>query len=169
MWLLGATKRQRRPSAMEGFEFSGTQPAAFGGSTIPPSAIEAYLTTEYRIWGEWPMVLRIGRPNARLATLYRTHSVETAAVLTAWNPYSETKPDAENHAAEARLISDLDRLGLRHQPGRGADPTGQWPPEDSRLVVGLDLATAARLGQRFGQNGFVWAAADREPMLILLR
>lgn len=149
--------------------FSGTRSSDFRSSAVPYATTEAYLATEYRIDGEWPLVLRIGQPNARLASLYRAHSAETAAVLTAWNPYSEAKPDAENHAAQVRLISDLDRLGLRHQPGRGTDPTGKWPPEESHLILGLDLTTAKSLGERFGQNGFVWVSADATPTLILLR
>ena len=149
--------------------FLGTQISAFGGSTIPPSTIEAYLTTEYRIWGEWPLVLRIGQFNEQLAARYQGHLVATAAVLTAWNPYSEPRPDVENDAAQKALLQELDRLGLRHRPGHGADPTGKWPPEDSCLVLGLDLATAASLGTQFKQNGFVWIAADAVPTLVLLR
>lgn len=169
MWLLGATKRQASTLRKEGFLFSGTRSSDFGNSAVPYATTEAYLATEYRIGGEWPLVLQIGQPNARLAALYLAQSAETAAVLTAWNPYSEAKPDAENHAAQARLIFSLNQLGLRHQPGHGADPTGKWHPEDSRLILGLDLATAASLGKKFGQNGFVWASADATPTLILLR
>lgn len=149
--------------------FSGTDITAFGGSRIPRSTIKAYLATEYRITGERPLVLHIGELNVQLAALYQEHATDRAAVLTAWNPYSEPQSDAQNHAAQAQLISELDRLGLRHEPGHGADPTGLWPPEDSRLVLGLDYAVATSLGNRFGQNGFVWAAADANPTLILLR
>ena len=148
--------------------FSGTAISAFHRSRIPRSTIEAYLATDYRIEGEWPLVLRVGLPSESLTALYRTHSVQTAAVLTAWNPYSEPRPDAENHAAQTRLVSELDRLGLPHQPGHGADPTGEWLPEDSRLVLGLDLEVATSLGIRFGQNGFVWTRADAVPHLVLL-
>ena len=149
--------------------FSGIIISSFYRSRISHATIAAYLATEYRIQGDWPLVLRIGQPNEQLASLYGVHAVRCAAILTAWNPYSEPKPDAENHAAQARLIAELDRLGLQHQPGHGADPTGQWPPEDSRLVFGLDFATATSLGVRFGQNGYVWAAADAEPTLVLLQ
>lgn len=169
MWLLGATKRVASALRMEGFVFSGTSIAAFGRSRIPRSTIEAYLATEYRIQGDWPLALRIGQANERLADLYRRHSVGSASVLTAWNPFSEPKSDVENHCAQGQMITEFDRLGLRHQPGHGADPTGKWPPEDSRLVLGADLGTARLLGRQFRQNGFVWAAADATPTLILLR
>ena len=149
--------------------FSGTMISAFCSSRIPRSTIAAYLATEYRIAGNSPLVLRIGQPNQQLAALYRGHAVDRAAVLTAWNPHSEPRPDAQNHAAQAQLIAELDRIGLHHEPGHGADPTGLWPAEDSRLVLGLDYVIATSLGIRFGQNGFVWAAADADPTLVLLR
>jgi hypothetical protein len=90
-------------------------------------------------------------------------------VLTAWNPYSEPQPDAENETAQRELISAIDSLSLRHEPGPGADPTGKWPPEPSRLVLGIDLETAATLGRRFRQNGIVWVSANAVPILVLLR
>jgi hypothetical protein len=157
------------PSTLEGFLISGTQISAFGGSQIARSTVEAYLATEYRIWGEWPLVLRIGQPNADLAALYKSLATEGAAVITAWNPYSEPRPNAKNVAAQDQLIAELDRRSLRHQPGHGADANGNWPPEDSQLVLGIDLAAAATLGKQFFQNGIVWATSDAVPTLVLLR
>lgn len=148
---------------------SGTDIFAFGGSQISRPTIEAYLATDYRVWGECPLMLRIGRRNAGLATLYGKHAVEAAAVITAWNPRSEPKTKPENAAAQDRLVAERDRKGLAHLLGEGADPTGQWPPEESRLVLGIDLADAATLGKQFEQNGIVWAGADAVPTLILLR
>ena len=149
--------------------FSGIDISAFGGSQIAPATIEAYLATEYRAWGDWPLVLRIGQESHPLASLYRQEDAKGAAMLTAWNPFSEPREVAENDAAQLRLIGELDRLGFAHQPGNGADPTGQWPPEDSRLVLGISLEIAASLGRQFRQNGIVWVAADAVPLLVLLR
>jgi hypothetical protein len=93
----------------------------------------------------------------------------SSAVLTAWNPHSEHRSDAENEIAQAELISEIDRLALRHRPGHGTDPSGKWPPEPSRLVLGLDSETAGSLGRQFGQNGVVWVAHNAIPELLLLR
>ena len=82
------------------------------------------------------------RPAERpLVALYREYGVSTAAVLTAWNPWNQPKSSAENEVAQTALISKIDALLLRHWPGHGADPMGKWPPEQSRLVLGLDLNT----------------------------
>lgn len=130
--------------------------------------IGAYLATEYQIWSKRPFVLRIGQQSDELAALYQEYAVSTAAVLTAWNPRSELRPNAENEIAQAELISEIDRLALRQWSGHGADPTGEWPPEQSSLVLGLDLGTAQLLAYRFGQNGIVWAGEDTVPTLVLM-
>lgn len=148
---------------------SGIDISAFGPSRIARETIEAYLATDYRIWGAWPLVLRIGRRSAELAALFDAQNATSAAVVTAWNPFSEPRPDTENEAAHARLIFDIEQLSLSHQPGHGADPTGNWPPEPSRLVLGIDLPSAGSLGRKYRQNGIVWADADAVPTLVLIR
>lgn len=147
---------------------SGIGISDFDRSRIPRETIEAYLATDYRIWGDWPLLLRVGQHSAELAALFEAQRVASAAVVTAWNPYSELRPDAENQSAQARLVSDIEQLSLRHQPGHGADPTGSWPPEPSRFVLGIDLTSAGLLGRKYGQNGIVWAGADAVPNLVLL-
>ncbi len=149
--------------------FSGIDISHFDRSRIPRAIVEAYLATDYRVWGDWPLVLRVGQRSADLAALFEAQSVASAAVVTAWNPLSEPRPIAENQTAQARLVADIELLGLRHQPGHGADPTGAWPPEPSRLMLGIDLTSAGSLGRKYGQNGIVWAGADAIPALVLLR
>jgi hypothetical protein len=149
--------------------FSGINISDFRGSNIPRQTIEAYLATDYRIWGSRRLTLRVGQRNQDIATLYQNYAVSSAAVLTAWNPYSKPRSDAKNEAAQAELISEIDRLALRHEPGHGADPSGKWRPEPSRLVLGIDLDTAGSLGRQFRQNGIVWISGDAVPRLVLLR
>ena len=156
------------PPDLEGFVISGIDISNFDRSRIPRETIEAYLATDYRIWGDWPLLLRVEQRSAELAALFEARNVTSAAVVTAWNPRSEPRPDAENQTAQARLISDIEQLALRHQPGHGAGPTGSWPPEPSRLVLGIDPISARSLGRKYRQNGIVWAGADAVPTLVLL-
>lgn len=60
-----------------------------------------------------------------------------------------------DQTAQARLMSYIEQLALRHQPGHGADPTGSWPLGPSRLVLGTDPISARSLGRKYGQNGIV--------------
>jgi hypothetical protein len=62
--------------------FSGISILDFRGSSIPRETIEAYLATDYSIWGTRRLLLRIGQRNQDLAALYQKYAVSTAAVLT---------------------------------------------------------------------------------------
>ena len=151
--------------------FLGTHAAAFEGSAVPSKMIEAYLKTEYRIEGPAQFVILVGRRHHGLAALLANAEKKrlSAAVLTAWNPYSKRTRKPENRHAQERLVREFDRQQLSHYPAYGADPAGEWPAEDSRLVVNISLPAATALARRFRQNGFVWAAGDGLPMLVLLR
>ncbi len=150
--------------------FMGTHLSAFARSVVPQATIKAYLSTEYRISNPSPFVLLIGRRHSGLASLLASHdNRKSAAVLTAWNPYSKRSRRPQNERAQQDLLRELERRTLPHFLGYGADPLGKWPVEESRLILGIDLAEAATLGRRFEQNGFVWAAGDALPMLVLLR
>ncbi len=154
--------------------FLGTHLSALDRSVISSKTIEAYLATEYRIGGHAGFILRIGQRHTGLRSLLLgrlllDRKVTSSAVLTAWNPWSKRHSKAENNRAQQDLLTELDRRELDHIPGYGVDPTGEWPAEESRLVLGIDLATAAEIGKHFRQNGLVWAAEDALPLLVLLR
>ncbi len=139
-------------------------------TTIAPSTIAAFHATDYRVdAAPAAFVLRIGEHSPPLAALLRAHAAAGAAYLTAWNPSSTQAPAADNAAAQAALMAALSDRATRVIAGWGADPEGRWPPEASLLAVGLSLADAKALADRFGQDAFVWSGDDARPQLILLR
>ena len=142
---------------------------AMTNSAIPASLIRAYEATDYRVLEPAPFTMKIGRPSPELEDLYRRTGARTATVITAWNPRSEKKTDAENEAAQAKLVADLEQAGLAHLPALGADPKEEWKGEVSLLVLGATKETVEALGRKYGQNCIVWAAADAVPALIFLR
>lgn len=148
--------------------FTGTNMSAFRGSGVHPSLIAAYLGTHYHISSNPRFILRIGQQSDELVAVYREYSLSTSAVLTAWNPRSEPHSKAENDIVQAELISEIDRLALRQWPAHGVDPTGNWPPEQSRFLLGATLDVVCSLAHRFGQNGIVWARSDAVPRLLLV-
>jgi hypothetical protein len=81
--------------------FSDINTLVFRGSSIPRETIEAYLATDYLMWGSRRLILRVGQRNHDLAALYQNYPLSSAAVLTAWNPYSEPRSDAANETAQA--------------------------------------------------------------------
>ena len=112
----------------------------------------AYRATHYDV--EAPggtFTLRVGQYCPPLAALYTQYRLREAAYLTASNPGSHRQPEAANEAANAVLWRQLQAAGRPCFHGYTIDPKGQWPTERSFLVLGLDPATAARLGRSHGQ------------------
>lgn len=138
-------------------------------SILDPSLIQAYLGTRYRVLADRSFTLEVGQASADLLAAHKRHNVECSAFLTACNPFSRRLEESENVIRQAALGAELKRRGLVFLAGVGAHPSGDWPGEDSFLVLGLDLEAATVLGSRLEQNGFVWSGADGVPQLILLR
>lgn len=139
------------------------------GSRLPPTLLAAYRATWYEVNGASPpFVLRVDEPSAALAACHRAHGVHCSAFLTAWNPGSRPAAAAENHAAAEDLERRLASAGYRTLAGRGVDPDDRWPPEDSRLVLGVDRRTAVAIAREFRQAGLLYSGADAVPRLVLL-
>jgi hypothetical protein len=145
-------------------------------SEIPSDLIAAYRATGYRItteagFGSGEIVLRIDEYSAPLSRLFTASDHRCAAFITACNPLSVRQSHADNLAACARLRDRLERLAQAGPilAGKGCDPSGAWPVEESYCVLGLDLETSQALGREFGQNAIVWTGPDAIPRLILLR
>lgn len=136
--------------------------------SIHPSLIRAYREAKYVIEVDDPIILRIGQANRRLKEILKTHGVATAAFITAFNPFSETLSDDENLKAQSSLLAEIKGLELSVIHGYGQDVDGQWPREQSVLVLGITETQAEALSDRYGQNAFVWIGSlDAFPMLRL--
>ena len=138
-------------------------------TTIDAAMLQAYRETEYRVAGETPFVLRIGRHSPELASLHARYRCSASAYVTAYNPFSRTLSDTENQARDTQLDRELTARGLTHFEGIGQHPTNGWPGESSYLILGLDLEAARALGSRYEQNAIVWVGPDAVPQLIPLR
>jgi hypothetical protein len=138
-------------------------------SKLPPALVAAYRAARYEITGAQPsFVLAIDVPSTELAACHRAYGVRGSALLTACNPHSRQRTAAANAAAMARLGTQLATRGLPLLAARGVDPAGEWPPEESLLVLGLGTAEAAATARAFGQAAFVLAGDDAVPRLVLV-
>jgi hypothetical protein len=138
-------------------------------STIDAATLRAFEETEYHVRATPPFTLRIGASSPALAALHLAHGVHSSAFITACNPRCAVLDDPSNSRRQDELRRELTHLQLAYIPGTGQHPTNGWPGEESFLVLGLALAEARGLGERFAQNALVWSDADAEPQLILLR
>ena len=136
---------------------------------ISEVTIAAYKTTYFRVWIEDGFTIELGEINQQLVRLFAKIEVESAAFITAYNPFSRPTTEHENAAAQAELEAEIESLNLGIYPGQGEDPTGQWAAEASALVMGIGLEQAKMLGVKYHQNAIVWIGCDAKPQLLLLR
>jgi hypothetical protein len=139
-------------------------------SAIPADLVDQYRRTEYHVdFPGAPFMLRIETPSADLAALLAREKVSSAAFMTAYNPYSRKVTEAENRAANERLRRELDEAEFEVLPARAVNPLGDWPVEESFLIVGMEQPLAEEFGRRYEQNAIVFAGKDSVPRLLLLR
>ncbi|HEV3022571.1 MAG TPA: DUF3293 domain-containing protein [Pirellulales bacterium] len=131
--------------------------------------LEAYRRTVY--YADTPggrLALRIGQGNTQLELLLAEHGCRTWAYLTAFNPGSKRLTAEENQQRQACLDDALRAGGWTCFPGESVGADGDWPPELSTLVLGIDEAAAKRLGESLGQNAIVVGGMGKPPELLVL-
>lgn len=133
---------------------------------LDEALIAAYRNTEYRVFSVPDVVFFIDRPCLALRDLFDEHAASSACFVTAYNPFSQLIYTRENEERQLKLISIVEESGWPWVRGEGSDPTGQWPPEPSILVLQLNADEAETLGARFGQNAIVWIDSDFTPRLL---
>lgn len=137
---------------------------------IDSEKIHAYLATEYRL--EQPLgelILSIGIPCQPLATLFAAHTVNSGALITAYNPQGTQQQLELNERAQRALIQTIETLKLPYLHGNSGESTGTWPTEPNLFILGIPLETAKHIGTVFAQDALLWVTKDCIPQLILLR
>lgn len=109
-----------------------------------------------------------GRPSPALAVWLKRTGARRYAVITACNPGSVQRDEAENAARQARLAVRLAAHGLRVLPAVNGPDAPDWPAEPSCLVLDPPLALLRRLGRAFGQNALVAGRRDGRPRVVWL-
>jgi hypothetical protein len=124
---------------------------------VHPLLVRAYREAIYIVnEGEESISLRVGEVNHELAKLMRLRKAQTAAVLTAYNPYSQLKSLEENESSQAKLINALSLKSIAFINAIGTDSKGEWDSEPSVLALGISLQDAEILADEYGQNAFIW-------------
>jgi len=134
---------------------------------LAPDLIAAYRRTDYVVFGEPELVLRIGEANPDLDELLAAEGASTAAFITAANPRGAASSAWENEIANAALVKSQTETGFACYQGEGRAPDGSWT-ESSVLVVGISREDAEIVGRAFAQNAIVFVTRGLPPELVLL-
>ena len=129
--------------------------------------VQAYMNAEYRVLKP-QITIKIGQINAQLNELLMDNNAFYYAFITAENPFSNSFSDAENKDLMVQLKNDLQNLNLIYLDGIGIDPNGNWPGENSYLILDLHPSKATELGRKYQQNGIVIGALGEEAKLKLI-
>ena len=133
---------------------------------VPASLEEAYRNTLYCAQG---MSLQVGQKHPVMDIFLDRYAETYWCFVTAYNPYSQAYPRAENTHRNAQLKNMLLLQGytkIFYGEGRGI--IGNWPPEASFLVLGISRCAAQKVGKSFQQNAIVWGEKGREAELVFL-
>ena len=111
---------------------------------------------------------RIGHRSPACDRLLARLGGRTGGFVTAWNPFSQRRPEKWNRRRQAALLTAARRLPIAH--GRGSAPErgqgGSWSEE--HLLIAADPRRIAVLGRRFGQHAIVVVARGQPARLRLL-
>ncbi len=126
--------------------------------------IQSYLNAEYRVIKP-QITIKIGQINLLLNELLMDNNAYYYAFITAENPYSNSFSKIENAVLMNQLKADLIHLNLVFLEGIGIDPNGNWPGENSFLVLDLHPLTAIELGKKYQQHAIVVGGLGEVPLL----
>ena len=130
----------------------------------------AYRATRYHVCDSplGAFVILCGEPSPELATLLAAEPVGQWAFVTAENPGSVRLDRRANAERMRQLRAAVEALGFRHYPGRGEGIGGDWPAEESLLIVGVPEAEAVALGRQFGQLAILTGSRHEPARLVWL-
>lgn len=138
--------------------------------TVHPNLVRAYRDAIYIVnEGDDATALKVGEVSLAIAKLMHVHKSTTAAIVTAYNPFSEIQLLAENERQQRALMAALQSVTTACFDAIGSDPEGKWEPEASTLALGISLVDAERLADQFGQNAFIWISTADAFVSLRLR
>ena len=131
------------------------------------SLLQAYNNTHYTTASG--ITLLIGKSNVELDTFMHTKGFQEAIYMTAWNPFSQALTATENASRNQQLLYELEKraLSFHIEKGVGQDPTGDWPGEESFLVLGMDKDLGYKLALKYEQNAFVYYPRNGVAELVI--
>ena len=127
----------------------------------------AFQNTRFIVFApEGEITLRVGQKNQEADNLLASFNATVGAFVTACNPGAIMMSDAENAARQCALVAEVQERGHPFLYGRGVAEQGDWPPEDSILIIGIDRTDALGVADLFGQAAVVFAQRERPVELL---
>jgi hypothetical protein len=132
---------------------------------IPPGLLDAYRTTRYLAGpAEAEAEARIGERSEAIDALLAARGASSGVFVTAWNPHSRARGEADNRAAHGALVLRL--AAWRTLPHRGVSADGRWA-EEGLFALDLPEDEALDAARAFGQVAVVAVRRGEAARLLL--
>ncbi len=129
----------------------------------------AYGKTLYEVFCEKEIIqLRVNVKSLALDNLLQQYQATTWALITASNPYSEPLSKQENKLRNEALAAELKPRYINLFSAVGRDESGDWLPEESLFVMGINRADAVEIGKKYSQNAILYSEIGKPPELLWL-
>jgi len=125
-----------------------------------------YIETEYYTEGGYRFSISIGKKTPELDTFLIGKGYNSWAFITAENPASIPLPESENLKRRLQLESFLNRESYEYIQGKAESKAGDWPAENSLLILNISKQKAMNLAKEFGQNAIVFAELGKTAELV---
>jgi len=129
----------------------------------------AYKNTDYIVFAPEALVLTVDQSSPKMEEILIKYNCKSAAFLTAWNPLSQVTDDKSNRAAQQQLAVDLHQLDVRVFEGVGIGRDGDWPGEESFLVLGIERIVADQIAVKYNQYAWLWIEISHRIELVMTR
>lgn len=135
-------------------------------TAISETLITAYHATNYHVYTEPSFTLKVDQKSEQLLDLFHQKNCNSAAFITAHNPFSKTVSEVENNQRNEQLLKVIQQYETINGKGLSED---EQHGEDSFLVLGLGPKESIEIGNQFEQNAIVWVGENAIPKLVLIR
>ncbi len=147
------------------------------GENADDPLMASYRAARYRVHApDQDIELQLGSANDAMTRLCVARKASSWAIITAHNPHSEILSDEENQRRHARLVQEVEALGLAYLPSTAGAPidaassgdhglagadveSGEalatWPDEIGLCVFGLRVDQARLLGLAHRQRAIL--------------
>lgn len=125
-----------------------------------------YLETDYYTEGDHSFKISIGKKTDELDAYLKHKGYDSWAFISAENPASIPLAESENLTRRLQLESFLNRESYEYIQGKGKSKTGDWPAENSLLILNISKQKALNLSKEFGQNAFVFAEIGKPAEMV---
>jgi Protein of unknown function (DUF3293) len=125
---------------------------------LRPALLRAYRNTRYEVAG---IQIRIGIYSAATDRLLSTHGARSAALITAYNPFSRMMPLHWNQRMQAGLLQALSRR--RTLPAGGS--LRRW--SEAHFLVFGDPRPVRQLARRYRQYAIVIVHLGQPPRIAM--